>query len=423
MDEKFLRFQNEIESLVNQQKDNILLPFSFTNIAIAVSGGADSMCLAYLCSEWAKTQAIHITCLIVDHKLRQESTKEAELVKNMLNVNNLKAVILTIDWEKPEANVHAIARDRRYEMLTEYCKQNNIKHLLTAHNKNDQAETILMRIFRGTGIDGLTGIPKLYNLNGVNILRPFLSFSRDEIENILKSAKWGWVNDPSNLNDKYERSKIRKLIASLPQKELVISRLNLLAKNSLRVRNFLTSYSNDIYKKISKEGVFGEITLDREKFIDLDEEIALRVLTTILNRASGNYYPPRLENLELLYFTIKEDPSFIKTLWGCEINSKKEAIVFYRELKAVEPLKSIIPNQENIWDKRYKIVTSEKGLYVGSINTSGLAMLKTWQKDIKAKARILYSTPGIFKEGKLIFYPILGIGSIPIKNFSFKRKI
>ncbi|KIE05639.1 hypothetical protein NF27_DP01830 [Candidatus Jidaibacter acanthamoeba] len=432
----FSIFEAEIRSLLEHKQVD--------RIAIAVSGGADSMCLTYLCREWAKATNTEIICLIVDHKFRQESTIEAESVRKRLLEKELRTEILTFHTKKPKANLHAIAREERYNLLTNFCKKNNIKYLLTAHNRNDQAETVLMRIFRGTGIDGLTGIPMHYEINNISILRPLLSFSREEIEATLTYAEWEWVNDPSNLNEKYERSKIRKLINALPEKQLIISRLNLLAKNSTRAKSFLNSHSNKVYEEISYEGKFGEIYLNKAEFLKLDEEIALRILTKTLNRVSGNHYPPRLESLKLLYNLIMENKSFIKTLWGCEIKAKAEALLFYRELKAVEHIKKLIPHQETIWDKRYEIKVTEE-LSVGALNQQGLKTLKTWIKkrtvfklpynnetleatvenynkfSEKLPAKLLYTTPGLFKDGKLVFYPILNIGLQEYK-IDFSRK-
>ncbi|MBA8667059.1 tRNA lysidine(34) synthetase TilS [Holosporaceae bacterium 'Namur'] len=432
----FSIFEAEIRSLLEHKQVD--------RIAIAVSGGADSMCLTYLCRKWGKTTNTEIICLIVDHKFRQESTIEAESVRKRLLEKKLKAEILTFHTEKPKANLHAIAREERYNLLTDFCKKNNIKYLLTAHNRNDQAETVLMRIFRGTGIDGLTGIPGHYETKGISILRPLLLFSREEIEATLTYAKWEWVNDPSNLNEKYERSKIRKLINTLPEKQLIISRLNLLAKNSARAKSFLNIHSNKVYEEISYEGKFGEIYLNKAEFLKLDEEIALRILTRILNRVSGNHYPPRLGSLELLYNLIRENKDFIKTLWGCEINANAETMLFYRELNAVENMKKLIPHQETIWDNRYKIKVTEE-LSVGALNQQGLKTLKAWIKDRpiskitngdkteegkaedhnkfseKLPAKLLYTTPGLFKDGKLVFYPILNIGLQEYK-IDFSRK-
>jgi tRNA(Ile)-lysidine synthase len=379
-------------------------------IALAVSGGADSMYLAYMCKNLLEESHLKIICLIVDHKLRVESTEEANFVKQQLESHGLKAEVLTWSTDKPKSNIHSIAREARYSLLIDYCKKHDISHLLTAHTYNDQAETILMRILRGTGVDGLCGIPFESIIQGIKLIRPLLCVKRSEIEGTLKSAGWIWVDDPSNKNTKYERVKIRNYLAQLPESSLAIQRLNLLGKNSRRVRSCLNSMLSEAYTKLCVEGRFKDITLKLDGFINLDEEIALRLLSQALKKTSGKHYPPRLESLEKLYDEIKHKEHFKKTLWGCEIHLKHGDIHIFRELREVEEKKRLVPNQDNYWDNRYKVNTTEEGLYIGALGVVGLKMLKQYIKKNIGPAKLLYTTPAIFgNNNELIYYPPLEI--------------
>ena len=259
------------------------LPQATTKIAVAVSGGADSMCMALLLSKFYKK----LTALIVDHGLRSESAKEAKLVKSRLIKLGIEAVILKWDGLKPKSNIHEHARKARYELLTEYCKENKIKNLFLAHTKNDQAETVMLRIYRGSGIDGISAMREKTLKNGVIILRPLLDVTRTQIEEYLQSKKIKWVNDPSNYNTKYERVKVRRLINSLDDKELWIDRLNLLANNAQRSSGFIKETVKKEFSKIIRLDKLGYVEVLHAKFFYLHEEIALKILVKIFAIFNG----------------------------------------------------------------------------------------------------------------------------------------
>lgn len=171
-------------------------------IALAVSGGPDSMCMAALVKKWqnekvqtADDKIYEIHCIIVDHKLRTESTEEAHSVKKELQKLFQHVTILT--WSRPSDcnirnNTHARARQARYSMLHQYCLDHDIQTLCTAHTYDDQAETILMRIMRGSGIDGINGIREntkltFEHLPKINLVRPMLSIRKSEIYDFFES--------------------------------------------------------------------------------------------------------------------------------------------------------------------------------------------------------------------------------------------
>jgi tRNA(Ile)-lysidine synthase len=308
---------NIVEKFFKRQAENI--------VALATSGGGDSMAMALLFSKWAKLNGTKIIALIVDHKLRPESSAEALAVQSNLATLGIDSKILVWQHDKVSSNIQARARAARYKLLAEYCHQHNIKTLAVAHNKNDQAETVLLRIFRGSGIKGVAGIKSVVKLKGVRVIRPLLAVSKEEIIAYLQANSVTWVEDPSNKNEKFARIKVRNYLASQPA--IVTSRLCLLAKNARRAQNFI---EQEVKQKLSQI-MLAEDSLNLEQFKSLHEEIALRILAKMLRHNGNTKRVPRLESLELLYNNIIRAKPQNKTLGGCFVKVKKNVISFEGE--------------------------------------------------------------------------------------------
>jgi tRNA(Ile)-lysidine synthase len=308
-------------------------------LALAVSGGADSICMTLLCHQLK----IKPKVLIVDHRLREESFEEAMSVKHYIEEKfNFEVYILT--WNRSYAvssNVQSKARDARYDLLISKCKELRINKLLTAHNQNDQAETVLLNIMRGTGIDGLVGIREYSIRSGVDIIRPMLSFSRYDIEKYLEAHSISWVNDPSNESDKYERVKVRKLLKKVSDSDLVnsehfISRLNLLATNAARTCNFIDKYIEEKIKNIVKFWHLNVATVDIDQLMIEEEEVILRIIRKLLKVVGQHKNYVRGDSLLKLYENLKKDnKNFSATLGGCiiwtEYNCNGKNLVLCKE--------------------------------------------------------------------------------------------
>ena len=239
----------------------------------------------------------------------------------------MRAEILTWEDDKPKSNVHKIAREARYKLLTEYCHKHNIEALLLGHHLNDQAETVMMRIMRGTGVTGLAGMPKYGEHNGIKIIRPLLEYTRAEIEETMHASGWTWVEDPSN--KQYTRGSVRSILSSYPEPELIVKRLNLLAENARRSSNYIDHcvekfmHQNSSVIKYRKKRC---LNLDLKKFCLQHEEIGLLALRySLLYISKTQEYPPRLDRLKRLYTLILQcDSKLTKTLCGCIIHVHQE---------------------------------------------------------------------------------------------------
>lgn len=329
-------------------------------VALAVSGGADSMCLASMCQILFKHRFLACSpiCLVVDHKLRPESTVEANFVRDYLISRGLECIIFTWKHEGHEnikSNPHHKARCARYNLLTRFCIDNNIQYMCTAHTYDDQSETVIMRIIRGSGINGIAAIREIHTMCGIKLLRPMLDISRDEVLQFLQLTSWKWVEDPSNHYKCYERTKVRELVryvenSDITSGKLFKKRLVLLAKNARRVEEFLDGHVHELLQKVVYYSRFGYAIISLKSLSILDEEIFLRLIKSVLLHISCCDYDSnsihdmhsiRLNNLLLLYKKLKNigQICFKKcSLARCNIFVTKGYLFIHKERKFLTTL-------------------------------------------------------------------------------------
>ncbi len=179
------------------------------DLAVAVSGGRDSLSLAVLAKEWAADRGGRAIALIVDHGLRVEAADEARATARLLARQGLDSVVLCWDGPKPMTGLQEAAREARYRLLRQACRERGILHLLVAHHADDQDETIAMRAARASGPDGLAGMAALVEWAEVRLLRPLLAVRRARLTATLAARGIAWIDDPSNADPRFERARLR----------------------------------------------------------------------------------------------------------------------------------------------------------------------------------------------------------------------
>ena len=224
-DKKILRIFKQFESSLNI-KDKF---------AVAVSGGPDSLALAFLAKCFSIKYKVSVKYFIVDHKLRKESSSEAKIVVNILKKIGISCKILTWNGKKPSTNIQSVAREKRYLLLVEECKKNKIKNILLGHHLDDLFENFLIRILRGSGLKGLISLNKntKYKDNNIKILRPLLDLEKKNLVNLSKRIFNLFIKDPSNKDKNFKRIRIRNLLSSL-QKEGLDKKKLILTINNLK---------------------------------------------------------------------------------------------------------------------------------------------------------------------------------------------
>ena len=394
--------------------------------AVAVSGGADSMCLTLLLSKFCKSNNIDLVAITVDHRLRKESTQETEGISRYMKKYGIKHMVLTWEHSIIKSNIQKKAREARYELLCNYCAKNRIKHLFVAHNYDDQAETVMLRILRGSGIDGIAGIDIRTEMRGITIIKPLLNFRKSQIMDFLKMEKITWFEDRSNLNADFDRVKVRQLLQQFDYNGNVTDRLNLLAKNARRARNFLDSHTNKTFKKYCTLGEFGYVSIKNSNFLALDEEIKLRIINKIIKYIHNDpfLYPIRLGSLEFLLENLQHSKKQKFTLSKCKIILHKEMIYFYKEPRFIEPIKKLLKG-DNIWDKRYKISINTNNFYVTRLTKEIWSKIKLKGYVHQIPGEIIFSTPVILSTDKNHYYWLFSVlfSSALQENFNIKISI
>lgn len=184
------------------------------HLAVAVSGGADSLALVLLADIWTRAHGGRVTALTVDHALRAESGSEAAQVARFLAARGIEHHILCWQGPKPAAGIQARARAARYALLEGWCGAQGVLHLLTAHTADDQAETLLLRLRHGSTLHGLAGMSALVERPWGRLLRPLLGCRHDDLCAWLRACGADWIEDPGNRDPRFERSRLRAEIAA-----------------------------------------------------------------------------------------------------------------------------------------------------------------------------------------------------------------
>lgn len=381
-------------------------PFS-KKIAIAVSGGPDSMALAYCVQKWGKAECI---AFIVEHGLREESAVEAKSVKKRLQKIGIPAEILKWRHGKISSRLHEVAREARYRLLIEACKKHGVKDLLMAHQAEDQAETVLMRLAKGTGIDGLAGIPAHTTRDDIRIFRPLLPLSKQRLFLTCKKAGIETVTDPSNAKEKYARGRLRKIMPLLETEGLSVERLTALATRAREAKDALEHASNEFLKAAAHTEIGGSVRLDRKALRRVPRAIAMRALTACLRYVHDDDYPPDQESLASILDMLLGQEGQTRTIYGCMIVPSEKQITVLREPSAAKEETPIAPRQTILWDKRWLVTASAKAKH-GTIRALGNPpheILDALAPDLRKQipqGRIRASLPAIWKNGKLSALP------------------
>ncbi len=311
------------------------LPDKGQAIAVAVSGGPDSMALCHALSQCA---AGTVHALTVDHRLRPDAAKEARQVgKWVQGWRHVEHHILTRDLpEAEETRVQEAARHDRYRLIADYCEAQGIKQLFTAHHLNDQAETFLFRLAKGSGLDGLGAIRPVHDYSpAVQLFRPFLGLSKNALITYCHDHGVPYIDDPSNENERFARVRLRQSYEILAEEGLTPKRLAKTAERLARAREALEVLAVALFEKAVTESNASRIEFDFEMLAGQPEELRLRVLQAAIARLGGKrHYPPRLERLEELAFSVFNDSSFKRTSFaGCLIGlcAGKARLVIERE--------------------------------------------------------------------------------------------
>jgi tRNA(Ile)-lysidine synthase len=304
------------------------------NFSVAVSGGPDSMALAFLAKCFSIINNVNINFYLVDHKLRKESSQEAKVVISVLKKFNIKCELLRWNGKKPTSNIQGIARKKRYYLLSKQCIKDKTNNLLLGHHLGDLYENFLIRLLRGSGLKGLTsfGQKSEYNRNGVVLLRPLIGCEKKELIYISNKVFNFFIKDPSNSNENFKRIKVRNLLSDLEKEGLDKKKFNLTIdnlKDSDKSINFYVKNNLDKNSKFIKDK---NIYFLNKDFFKQPNEIILRSINLVMRSVSKHYYPARGKSVINLIRKIQDEQISSKTtLGGCFIEKVSETILISKE--------------------------------------------------------------------------------------------
>ena len=331
---KYLFKDSKILNFYKKFKSIIFKDIKGKSFALAVSGGSDSLCLAYFSKIYSSEFGNKIHVLIVDHNLRKESYKEALKVKDILKKRRIKSTILRWKGKIPKKNVQKNARDLRYLLISNYCSKKNIKYLTTAHHGDDQIENFFIRLLRGSGLTGLSSMATnaKYSSN-LKIIRPFLHFKKTDLNYVTLNYFKNYIEDPSNEDEKFLRVRIRRYRKDMEREGLDTRKIIKTVDNLWSANQALNFYKN---KALYKHASFISKTkclINKQIFLEEAGEIIFKLFSDILSLVSGTYYPPRSKKIVSLIDRMKKDNFSKSTLGGCILEEKDNFILVSKELK------------------------------------------------------------------------------------------
>ena len=304
------------------------------SFALAVSGGSDSLCLAYFGKIYSSEFSNKIHVLIIDHKLRKESYKEAIKVKKILKKNKIQSKVLKWNGKVPTSNIQKNARDLRYFLISNYCLKKNIKYLITAHHEDDQIENFFIRLLRGSGLAGLSSMSTNAKYsNRLKIVRPFLHFEKKDLKYVTLNYFKTYIKDPSNENEKFLRVRVRKYRKNMEREGLDTRKIIKTVNNLVSANQALNFYKD---KALSKHVSFiskNKCLINKQIFSEEAGEVIFKSFSDILSLVSGTYYPPRSKKIVSLISRLKRNKFTKSTLGGCIVEEKDNFIFISKELR------------------------------------------------------------------------------------------
>ncbi|MCG7394312.1 tRNA lysidine(34) synthetase TilS [Microvirga sp. ACRRW] len=275
-----------------------------TGILAAVSGGPDSMAMMHLLARWAPAHRPPILVATVDHGLRPEAAEEAAFVAQEASALGLPHRTLVWTGDKPQTGLQEAAREARYRLLGQLAREIGASHLVTAHTQDDQAETILMRLAKGSGLKGLAGMRRERHREGLVHVRPLLDWPKAALLDLCWRNGWGFVTDPSNADERFARVRWRGLMPLLEKEGLTAERLARLAERAAQVEEALEIKARRALEASHPEAGEGTFAFQAACLVEEPFEIALRILQQALDRTG--FESTRLERLEACLERLRE---------------------------------------------------------------------------------------------------------------------
>ena len=359
-------------------------------IGVALSGGGDSTALLHLCL----AAGLRVEAVTVDHRLRPESAAEAAAVGQACRALGVRHEVRVWEHGPVPGNLMDAARRARMGLIRDWARARGIGVVALGHTRDDVAETVLMGLGRAAGVSGLSGLRRRFDEGGVQVHRPLLEAGREELRGWLRAQGIGWVDDPTNEDDRFTRARARKALLAL--KPLGISSLRLaeVAGNLARVQEALAVQVAAAAGKWVEERA-GALHFGAGLWAE-PEEVRRQVVVAGLLWLTGGDYPPRAAEVERLMRALAEGRD--ATLAGCRARGGW----LMREPRALGGPVAV----GQLWDGRWRVEGPDAE--VRALGAEGLRQVPDW-RSLGLPREVLLVTPGVWEGGRLLSAPAAGL--------------
>lgn len=380
-------------------------------VGVAVSGGGDSVALLLRLRDWGARTGRGIAAVTVDHGLRPESAEEAAWVASLsARLGVPHETLVWTGWDG-RGNLQMAARLVRRQRIGAWARGRGIGAVALGHTRDDQAETFLMRLARGSGVDGLAAMAVAVRGEGILWLRPLLGVARAELRRELARAGESWREDPGNADPAFSRVRARAALDGLGALGLTAARLAETAALMGRAREALEAQTGDLARACLAVGRAGDLTLDLALWREAAQDLRLRLLAGALCWVAGARYRPRLVRLEAVARALAQgEIGGGVTLHGCVLRRARGGIALRREVARVAPPVDLAAGS---WDGRWEVsVAAPQGgrRMIAALGPAGLAQLRDWRACGLAREAML-TTPGVWEAERLVAAPVCEPGA------------
>ncbi|MDJ0637393.1 MAG: tRNA lysidine(34) synthetase TilS [Paracoccaceae bacterium] len=368
-------------------------------VGVAVSGGSDSLAMLLLLHE----QGWPIEVATVDHGLRPEASEEAAFVAGLCAERGIRHETLHVDLSEVKGNLQDQARRARYGALRDWAGRQGIRHVALGHTLDDQAETFLMRLARGAGIDGLTAMEERFGRDSVVFLRPFIGFRRAELQAYLRDKNIAWIDDPTNEDERFDRVKARRILGALEPLGVTVDSLAMTMSNLGAARLALVGLAEEMARKAFRDDR-GDVVFDRDCVLGTSLETMRRLLVGAIIYLSGSDYPPRRETVNELWDALLDRRNI--TLGGCFFSHEGGDTRVTREYNAVKKLRG---PTDQLWDGRWQL----DGPHAADLDLRALgeAVKDTPWRETGMPRASLMASPAVWRGETLVAAPVAGVSN------------
>lgn len=389
-----------------------------SRLGVAVSGGGDSVALMLLLAQWAQARGVALHVASVDHGLRPAAAQEAAFVARLAAEQGLPCRVLRWAHDgRVSGNLQGAARDARYRLLADWARDAGITDIALGHTLDDQAETFLMRLARGSGVDGLSGMAAERQAHGLRWLRPMLETRRADLREWLTARGVEWIEDPSNDDTRFARVRARQVLAALAPLGLDAAGLARTAGRMRSARAALSIAAHDAAGQMMRLDR-GDLLLDRAALLALPVDLRDRLLAHALCWVGATPYRPRLDALHRLCAKLAAGRG--DTLHGARVLCG----AYIRVTREWQAVRRLVAAPGECWDGRWQIVAPDaqtpdaqnpnaqnpnaQTYEVRALGADGLAQCPDWRDTGMARASLMAS-PAAWHDGRLIAAPLAGL--------------